>query len=482
MKKSKLIQILKTFSPEEMKEFEKFISSPFFGCKNFVVNFFKELKKHYPEFKDENIQKEKIYSKLYKGKEYNDGLMRRMISDLITMTEEYFMYKRFKNTPSYIDQCLIYELRMRKLNNIFETKSNKISNELSNQKFIDNSLLLNIYLIENEIFNYRVINRNKEFADNLESAVNALLIFFIDVLYSYINHINYFNFEYEIKSELIKSFLANFNYSEFIKSIEHIENKYTYYVKLVYYTFSIINNMNDESSYWKLRKLLNYNKEYISANVRLGCFVVLSAFCINQNMKNDSKYVTESFEINDIILKEKLFLIDSKYLQLSFCRSLIIICKRLNRYEYISDFIKLYSRYIHPESRDSFINYCNALIMFSNKNYGKTLEYSAIIDLDWPAFKKDIKILKTMSYYELGYLDSVYSEIDSFKHFLSYTDTLQEGSIVNGKNFIGFVMKLLKLKERNDINELGFFKKQVEEENNINEKTWLLEKIKELEK
>src|SRR5262245_37025925 len=107
MKKSKLIQILKSFSSDEMKEFEKFISSPFFGCKNFVLNFFRELKKYYPYFKEEDIQKEEIFARLYKNKKYNDGLIRRMTSDLITLAEEYIMYKEFKNNKAYCNHTLL---------------------------------------------------------------------------------------------------------------------------------------------------------------------------------------------------------------------------------------------------------------------------------------------------------------------------------------------------------------------------------------
>ncbi|MEZ4691553.1 MAG: hypothetical protein R3A12_15905 [Ignavibacteria bacterium] len=33
MNRSKLIPILKSFSKEEIKEFDKFLDSPFFGCK-----------------------------------------------------------------------------------------------------------------------------------------------------------------------------------------------------------------------------------------------------------------------------------------------------------------------------------------------------------------------------------------------------------------------------------------------------------------
>jgi hypothetical protein len=52
MNRSKLIPILKSFSKDEIREFDKFLDSPFFGCKKFVLNFYREIINYYPAFKD----------------------------------------------------------------------------------------------------------------------------------------------------------------------------------------------------------------------------------------------------------------------------------------------------------------------------------------------------------------------------------------------------------------------------------------------
>ncbi|MBK9404628.1 MAG: hypothetical protein IPN57_08860 [Ignavibacteria bacterium] len=64
MNKSNLIPVLKSFSKDEIKEFEKFLNSPFFGCAKFVLKFYKVLIKYYPVFNEDDIKKEK-YSELY---------------------------------------------------------------------------------------------------------------------------------------------------------------------------------------------------------------------------------------------------------------------------------------------------------------------------------------------------------------------------------------------------------------------------------
>ncbi|MBL0108104.1 MAG: hypothetical protein IPP52_12655 [Ignavibacteria bacterium] len=115
MNKSNLIPVLKSFSKDEIKEFEKFLNSPFFGCAKFVLKFYKVLIKYYPVFNEDDIKKEKIFGIVYKDKKYNDALTRRIISDLIRYSEEYMTYKNFKKNDIYRSSCSLHELRIRNL-------------------------------------------------------------------------------------------------------------------------------------------------------------------------------------------------------------------------------------------------------------------------------------------------------------------------------------------------------------------------------
>ena len=86
MHNSKLIRILQAFSPEEVKEFRKFIDSSFFNKEGaYIVRVFDELKKYYPQFENEAIAKEKLFKKIYKDKPYSDALMRKAGSALIKL-------------------------------------------------------------------------------------------------------------------------------------------------------------------------------------------------------------------------------------------------------------------------------------------------------------------------------------------------------------------------------------------------------------
>ena len=59
-----MLEILRTFTKQELIKFEDFVRSPYFNRKDTVTKLFIEIKKYAPEFSSENLEKEKIWKKL----------------------------------------------------------------------------------------------------------------------------------------------------------------------------------------------------------------------------------------------------------------------------------------------------------------------------------------------------------------------------------------------------------------------------------
>src|SRR5205085_5044726 len=102
-----------TFSKAEFKEFEKFIDSPFFSTGRNLKPLYLSLKKFYPLFDNMNFTRENVFNEMFDGKPYNDTLMRRHISDMIKMTEEYIKQVGFRKNSYECRKILLYELMAR---------------------------------------------------------------------------------------------------------------------------------------------------------------------------------------------------------------------------------------------------------------------------------------------------------------------------------------------------------------------------------
>ena len=130
MKKSSLIELLSKFSQKEFKEFGEFVHSSFFNKNQSVNKLYDYLRKVYPDFEYDLLQKQYVYDILFPNVEYNDGFMRTIIFNLYSLAEEYLSYIRYKRYPFIVKRNLLYELNERKLDKQIERKLKEIKKEL----------------------------------------------------------------------------------------------------------------------------------------------------------------------------------------------------------------------------------------------------------------------------------------------------------------------------------------------------------------
>lgn len=111
MKDTKLIQLLKTFSKEEIKELEKFVASPYFSRGRDLKPFYRILKSYHPEFNNLNFTYEKIYRKLYPKEKYNkskaENVIRVLSSELTKLTEEFITIRDLRSNEFRSRICLL---------------------------------------------------------------------------------------------------------------------------------------------------------------------------------------------------------------------------------------------------------------------------------------------------------------------------------------------------------------------------------------
>lgn len=112
---SKLADILRTFSKNELNEFEKFITSPFFSKGRNYVPFISYIKKYHPKFDNEELLPENIYGKLYPGRKYNKQVIWNITSSLQKMAEEFLIYRALERSRHIKNSLLADEFLNRKL-------------------------------------------------------------------------------------------------------------------------------------------------------------------------------------------------------------------------------------------------------------------------------------------------------------------------------------------------------------------------------
>ena len=148
---NKLINLFKSFTEYEIKEFADFIASPFFNKRQGVLKLYKCLILHYPEFSDEDLSKEKVFLMWFLGKHYNDATLRVLIHYLSDLAEKFITYKKFEgNRPDYnfhLKEALTDRKQYKQAVSILQESLSKFEN-------------MDIETSERMYLNYRLHNEN----------------------------------------------------------------------------------------------------------------------------------------------------------------------------------------------------------------------------------------------------------------------------------------------------------------------------------
>ena len=99
MKNSTTISLLKLIKPSEWKDFEKFVSSPYFNKGRNYDGLVEILGKFRFDFESDELSKKNIYHLLFPGKQFKESVMNTMLSGLNQLCEEFILYQDFKKKP-----------------------------------------------------------------------------------------------------------------------------------------------------------------------------------------------------------------------------------------------------------------------------------------------------------------------------------------------------------------------------------------------
>ncbi|MBX7042859.1 MAG: hypothetical protein K1X85_08145 [Ignavibacteria bacterium] len=481
MNKSRLVLTLKSFTPEELKRLGEFLNSPYFNKSKTLVKFYMELKKGYPDFSEEKITKEILYRKLFGEKEYNEQVMKNLISDLNRLCRDFLTVEitradSFENRLNFLRQMI-----MRKTDPVFFSELKNFETELKKTSEISERNFYYLYQLEEAKISFH-LERNQQplVFDKVLRSGEYLILFFLLHLTKTISNLNVnkqsFNAIYE--TNLPDVFFSNIQMEKVIDYMKENKIEYSYLAELYYYRVICNTHPFDEEYYFRFKKLLMESLEKLSRIEVYGLFNALETFCMRKINTGEIKFINELFEIFSKEIDNGFY----KYSETSPVttmkfRNTYLSALTLKKFEWVENFIEQFSKDLVQPDRDAIIRIARAQIEFERGNFEKVLEGLADVSSDLFYLKIDIRNLTLMSYYELNYTESVLSGIDSYRHFLmgnrSLTDVFRESHL----RFINALGSLIQIKEKRKAEKLDELILKLNPYRTERRIRWLIEKI-----
>jgi hypothetical protein len=487
----KITEILKTFSVKELKEFEKFISSPFFSRGRNVVPIYKAVKKFYPAFNDKKYNKENIYRLAYKNKKFSSPVFRRLISDLTLLAEEYLRYLWFNSEGIEREIALACGYSRKKKFKLMAPSLKKLSQRLYTMQ-IDQDYFEYLYQLQCMYVhyyqctsdNYRLHLRNC--IDKGEFLVLNVLSRLAQILHDNFVLKHAYNCDYE--ENILNAFKDNFSIEGFINMVSRKEGRYNkiinFYsslIKLYIDAEKKINNKVQEieddfmMSFGSLKEI--YNELYYSERNLAG--VILTTYCTLKINEGLDVFVKHIFELYKFTLQENILLYNG-FIPYQIYLDYISKAIFLNKTEDAENFINEYTEKLNPEVKDLAYGQSMAMLMLNKKNFTGSLEILKKIKPFDLKNKCEIRILQAVNFYELGYYDTLEHFIETTLKMLEKNENITIYKRKIYVPFFSYLKKLIKLRYKNtDKIEAELLINNINSEKYFSYKKWLVEKFKE---
>ncbi len=483
MRESQLIKLMLTFSRSEIRSFSRFIDSPYFNTSKSTTRLYYEIKKHYPAFNSTDLTREKLFEKVYPGRNYSSDLMNRLVSNLIKLAEKFIS----QSANRFEELNLLYGLRERKLYSYFLSEHKKVTGKTALNLFEENDIMYQL-LLDEEYGNYfldtdKYIQWDK-FAD-LSMEYN--LIHFLYRISQAFRQKTFLATEKDRLTNAAYHLAECIDLKRLHKQIEssNVKNK-----ELIchYLSLLILNSTKDKKLYEAIRDYI-FGNELINStgSIYIGYIYLLDFLSdiLKQTKGEERKYYLKEKNIVYKKIESVYFASGRLEMLFVFFRNFILSGINTGDLKWSEYVLNRYINQLKEKGNEPVGKYYDALILFHKGEFEQSLEKLSFLKsekyiMDNNIYFYDIRKLKLMLYFELNYLHEALSMADSFAHLLNKSKKMPPAHKTSASLFADGYRKLLLCKIDKNPAELPKIIEKISEERGYSGKNWLLKKANEI--
>ncbi|HWA05074.1 MAG TPA: hypothetical protein VG961_00900 [Ignavibacteria bacterium] len=479
MRNIALVEILKTFSKDESKKFDRFVNSEYFNRKSAVTKLWNELKPFQPEFNSERLTREYIYAAIFPGKKFNYGTLKNLIYELTILARKFIELEHYSSQKIQNNFNLLEAILERRLSGLFE-KAFKETAKIIEKNIYESDHYRNKFHLQSLKQNYFI--QQDKYYDTSTSSVygneNITIGYFIDAFHNNYNQL------------LIQTELSAAQENRFMKKVLDFYNSapvtFDFRVRIFYHAIMLIYEGGSEHFY-EMKKLVEDNIAMLSHGQKYNFLVALSGYCYIKYDEGSEEFLKYEFEICRYMIDNGIYNFEiTQNIDGPFYRNVALSAVKNNECEWALWFINKFRYYLHPKVRDHYYLYALIEYCIRIKNFEQALKHLSKVKHSLVIDKIQIKKWELIVNFEMKRFSALPYIIDSVKHFIYNDSKLNPAKKEKLNNFVQLVGKMIQVKlnaesGENMNEELYLLKKEIAVLKD-GSKFWLKEKINELTK
>ncbi len=473
MQKLKLTEILLSFNPNELKRLGDFIRSPFYNKSKKLISIYELIRKYIENSAFKNLTKEILWQNIMPGEKFSDVKLRSYLSEFKKLCEKFIItLEGEKNTVLQKNMLLLYFTERNSKKNI-DAASAELKNSLNSEFTKSFDHYSDRILFERTM----ILNEGRNVEKNLDSNYyrlsDAIDRFFIS------SKLELMNSFLSRKYHVLGGFKLKTEFSDEI--IEYIENHLPAIKKndpFIYCEFLIFKMMTAENNDAYFKDLYNFAlkniKNYRHAELEQVYFPMIN-FGFNKVAMGETEYLIRIFEIYRSFELRGFYSEMDVFQDIDFI-SIVIAGLRLNKISWVENFAEKYSRKLNNEFRSPTLSLVKALISFKKKEFTESIKHLSRVNYQNSYYYLKSKETLMQIYYEQNEYEAMQSLIDSTKHYLNRRKDVLSIHYGRYLMFLKYLGMLLKAKQTDRSCKINL-KKELNNNNNVIAREWLIEKV-----
>lgn len=461
MVKSKFLLLLRTFSTEDLKAFEKYLKVQH-KQKEMFIKIFNHIKKYAPHYDHEKLAKTYIHEKVLKKTKYSVRSVGDAPSGLYKILEEFLLRQKIQENSYTKDKMLLDIFKERKIDKLFYEKIKESKKKITEAKTLDAWSYFNVMELNYELYYHTNTDKINIERPALNEAMEQLNIFYLAMklkflceLHSRANILGHTGVEEQLDLPLDLTF----------------PKEIPVYCEIYYRYLQLVQHKNIET-FEHLYKILPDNLGKFEKNEQITFLLYLINFLGQRIKEGDSTLLEKTLKLHQLGLENEVFIVNH-IIHVPIFTNIVDIASKLKKFDWTRDFIKKWTAYLPAEHKEDALVITQSILDFEEG------EYNAIVTrLSTKTFKSEFDELRAKSLWLLSLvelksdIELIMNKIKAFKQYLRRNNTLNRATVKSHLKFLSILEKLLDV----DVDKV-LIKNKIHKAEYLVYKLWLCNKI-----
>lgn len=462
MEKSKSVMLLRACNENEILQLEKFLLSPYINEDEQVVQIFKLLKAHHPEYDARVLTKAHLYNSIYPGQTYDGKQLGYLLSKLNKFIEKFIVFEKAEKSPHQYNLTLMECLSERGMNKSYEQVNRNLDKSLSNEIEGYSSQLFWAQFkwaeIREQHFQKQLLRKHD---DNIELAAHRLDRFYflkrLILSCAMLDRQTIFQQSYQVG--------LTPGWIEYLKQQDFFGEPI---MQLYYNIYQALNEEEEEIHFIRLKDfLLNYAQRTAPDDLE-DIYIFAINYCARKIRQGKENYLAEAFKLYQVGIEKGVLLKNGMLSPWNFA-NVVKLSLRLQYYEWVESFIQEYAKKLPVAFRENALHYNLAELFYYTRRFDEAqghLYQVAYSDLN---YYLGARVLLAKIYYELEETEPLLSLIASFTIFLKRNKKLSNDLKHTYLNFCQILFQIV----RRSPNQIKKLEKKIHNTSLLTDRSWL---------